>query len=133
MNVNFSWKRPIISMTYFERVFQDFWPQIKKQILYRTLQISHFKTKLPLAACGTFLFSNFVRTWLLILYARIQSLKESAVVAMESFSTELIEVIVHKYSKKMCFQILEELIRKHPQRNTNSDNRVYFGYYARRH
>ena len=52
VNGNFPWKRPIISMNYFERVLQEFWPQIKKHILCRTyvLQSSHFWTKLPLAA-----------------------------------------------------------------------------------
>ena len=54
----------------------------------------------------------------------MQRLKESGVVAMESFSIELIEVIVHKCSEKRCFQILEELTRQHAQRNTTSDNRV---------
>ena len=61
---------------------------------------------------------------MLILHARIQSLKKSGVVAMESFSIELIEVIIHKCSKKRFFEILEELIRKHPQQNTTSDNWV---------
>ena len=66
----------------------------------------------------------FACIWLLILHGRIQFLKESWVVATESFSIELIEVIVHKCSKKGIFEILEELIRKHPQRNTTSDDRV---------
>ena len=48
----------------------------------------------------------------LILHTRIESLKESRVVDMESFLIELIEAIGHKCSKK------------HPQRNTTSDNRV---------
>ena len=61
---------------------------------------------------------------MLILHARIKSLKKSGVVAMESFSIELIEVIIHKCSKKRFFEILEELIRKHPQQNTTSDNWV---------
>ena len=61
---------------------------------------------------------------MLILHARIQSLKKSGVVAMESFSIELIEVIIHKCSKKRFFEILEELIRKQPQQNTTSDNWV---------
>ena len=43
---------------------------------------------------------------------------------MESFSIELIEAIVHKCSKKGVLEILEELTRKHPHRNTTSDNRV---------
>ena len=51
-------------------------------------------------------------------------MKESGVGAMESLSIERIEVIVHKSSKKDVFEILEELVRKNPQRNTNSDNRV---------
>ena len=50
-------------------------------------------------------------------------MKESRIVAMESFSNQLIEVIVHKCSKKNVFEILEELIKKHPQRNTTSDDR----------
>ena len=41
---------------------------------------------------------------MLILHARIQSLKESGEVAMGSFSIELIEVIVHKCSKNKRFQ-----------------------------
>ena len=77
-----------------------------------------------MAAWGTFLFSKFVCTRLLILHARIQSLKEFGVVAMESFSIQLIEFIVHKCSKKGVFKILEELRRKHPQRNATSVNRV---------
>ena len=36
----------------------------------------------------------------LVLHARIQSLKESPVVTIESFSIELKETIVHKCSKK---------------------------------
>ena len=43
---------------------------------------------------------------------------------MESFSFELIEAIVHECSKEGVFEILEELIRNHPQPNTISDNRV---------
>ena len=72
-----------------------------------------FEQKLPLAACRTFLFSKFVCTSLLILHARIQSFKESGVVAMESFSFEYIEAIVRKCSKKGRLEILEELIRNH--------------------
>ena len=34
LNANFPWKRPIISMNYFERVSQELWPQIKKHVLY---------------------------------------------------------------------------------------------------
>ena len=41
---------------------------------------------------------------------------------MESFSNELKEVIVHKGSKKGVFEILEELIRNHPQFNTTSSD-----------
>ena len=67
-----------------------------------------------LAACGIFLFSKIVCTWLLILHARIQSLKESGVVAMESFSNELMEVIVHKCSKKRCFRNIGEIYTKTP-------------------
>ena len=65
---------------------------------------SHFWTKLPLAANGTFLFSKFVCTWLLILHVRMQYWKTSRVTAMESFSIELIEAIVQKCSKKRCFR-----------------------------
>ena len=42
---------------------------------------------------------------------------------MESFSIEVIEVIVHKCSTNGVFEIFEELIRKHSQRKTTSDNR----------
>ena len=73
---------------------------------------------------ATFLFSKFVCIWLLMLHATMQSLKRSWVVAMESFTIELIEAIVHKCSKKGVFKILEEITRKHPYRNTTSDNRV---------
>ena len=111
-------------MNYFEHVLQAFWRQINKQILCITyvLHNSHFLSKLPLAACGTFLLSKFVCTRSLILHARIQSLKESGVVATEYFSIELLEVTVHKCSKKRCFGNIGK--RKHPQQNTNSDNRV---------
>ena len=53
MNANFPWKRLMISMNYFERVFPEFWPQIKKHILYRTyvLQNSHFWTMLLTTGC----------------------------------------------------------------------------------
>ena len=34
---------------------------------------------------------------------------------MESFSIEVIEVIVYKCSTNGVFEILEELIKKHPQ------------------
>ena len=103
-------------MNYLERVFQEFWPQIKKQILYRAyvLQNSHFWTKLPLAAGESFLFSKFVCTLLLILHAKIQSFKEPEVVAMEFFSIELIEVIVHKCSKKRCFKNIGGTYKKTP-------------------
>ena len=79
MNVNFPWKGPVISMNYFERVFQEFLSQIKKHLLHRihVLQNSHFWTKLPLAACWTFFFSKLVCTLLLIFHGMIQSLKES--------------------------------------------------------
>ena len=78
-------KKPKISTNYFERDFQEFWPQTKKQI---QLVIDH---------------------------ARIQSLKGSGVVAMESFSFELIEVTYRGVLKKGIFERMEELIRKHPQ------------------
>ena len=101
-------------MIYFERAFQEFWPQTKKQILCRTyiLQNSHFLTKLPLAACGTFHFSKFVYISLLILHVRIKFLKESQEVAMKSFSIELIEAIVHKCFKKRCFRNIGGAYRK---------------------
>ena len=119
MNVNFPWKRRILSLNYFARAFQEFLPQIKKQILCRTyvLQNSHFWAKLPLAVCGTFLFSKFVCIWLLILRARIQFLKESRVAAMESFSNELVKVIVHKSSKKRSFWNIGGTYKK----NTHSE------------
>ena len=106
---------------YFERVFQEFWPQIKKHILCRTyvLQNSHFWTKLLLAHCGTFLFSKFVCISLLILHARIEFLEESRVVAIESFSIELIEVIVHRCSKKRCFRNIEETYKETPTAKCN--------------
>ena len=115
VNINFLWKKTMLNMNYFELVFQEFWPQMKKRILCRTyvLQNSHY-TKPPLAVCATFLFSKFVCIWLLILHARIQSLKESWVVAMESFSIELIEAIVHKCSKKRCFRNIGGTYKKTP-------------------
>ena len=83
----------LLRMNYFEGVFQAFWSQIKKQILYRiyVLQSNHFWAKLPLAGCRTWselelhmhLISNFNAS-------RKQSLKESRVVTMEPFSIELI-------------------------------------------
>ena len=42
-------------------------------------------------------------------------MKGSGVVAMESFSIELIEVTYRGVLKKGIFEIMEELIRKHPQ------------------
>ena len=104
MNVNFTWKRLIPSVDYFRHVFEELWPEIKEKLLYRTyvLQDSHFFVKLPLAPCGTFLFSKFVCIRFLILHAKIQCLKdrnESQVVALESFSIELRETIVRKCSK----------------------------------
>ena len=47
---------------------------------------------------------------MLILYARIQSLKEYRVVAIKFFSIELKETIMRKYSKKGVSEILEELM-----------------------
>ena len=41
---------------------------------------------------------------ILILYARIQSLKKSRVVAIESFSIEVKNTIVHKCSEKRCYR-----------------------------
>ena len=100
--------------------------QTKEQILYRThvLQNSRFCAKLPLTACETFHFSTFVCIWCLILRARIQSLKESRVVAMESFSIELIEAIVHKCFKKVAFKILKELKKNTHTKNTISGKGV---------
>ena len=49
-------------------------------------------------------------SFLVFLHARIQSLKESQVVALESFSIELKETIVRKYSRKSVFEIFEELM-----------------------
>ena len=101
----FSLKKGNTKINHFEHVFQEFLPQMKKQILCRTsvLQNNHY-TKLPLAVCATFLFSKFVCIWLLILHARIQFLKESWAAAIESFSTEFTESIVQKCSKKKCFR-----------------------------
>ena len=130
MNVNFPWKRPMLSMNYFELLWTCFSRMLatdkEKKILCGTyvLQNSHFCIKLPLVACGTFLFSKFACIWLQILHARIQLLKESWVVAMESFLIEFIEAIAQTCSKKSVFEILEELIRKHPQWYTTSDKRV---------
>ena len=55
-------------------------------------------------ACRVGLSSKFVCVWLLILHAKIQSLKESRVVVIEFLSTELKETNVHKCSKKRRFQ-----------------------------
>ena len=57
-----------------------------------------------------YLFSKLVCIWFLILYARIQFLKESKVIAMESFSIELKETIVPKCFKKGIFEILDEFM-----------------------
>ena len=62
----------------------------------------------------TFLFSKFVCIWLLILDARIQSLKESWVVAMESFSIEHIEAILRKCSKGRYFRNIGGTCKKIP-------------------
>ena len=46
-------------MKYFERVFQEFLPQIKEQIYVTyVLKNSQFWAKLPLIACGSFLLSK---------------------------------------------------------------------------
>ena len=83
-------------------LLREFWPQIKEQILYRTyvLRNSNFYAKLPLTACGTFIFLKFVCILFLTFHARIQYLKESRVVAIESFSIELKEAMLHKCYKK---------------------------------
>lgn len=47
---------------------------------------------------------NFSRS----LYARMQSLKEYRLVAMESFSIDLEEAIAHKCTKQSCFQNVGE-------------------------
>ena len=107
MNVNFHWKGPILSMNYFERVFQELWPYLKEQILYRTLVLQHihFWAKFPMTTWGTFLFLKFVCIWFLILLTRIQYFKESrVVVTTESFSIELNESIVHTCSEKRYFR-----------------------------
>ena len=98
MNVNFLWKRPILSMNYFECVFQEFWPQIKEQILYRTYFEQNYHWLLV-----QFVFPRSLYIFVYILHASIQSLKESRVVAVESFSTELKKAILHTCSKKRCF------------------------------
>ena len=93
-------------MNYFESVFQEFLPQIKEQILYGI----YIHTEQPFLSKITtdclwncsfpevcvHLISNF--TW------KVQSLKESLVVATESFSIELKETIVHKCSTRRCFR-----------------------------
>ena len=109
-HVNLVWKRPILSMNYFERALQELWPQIKEQILYRIyfLQNSHYLRKIT-TDCFSFLkvcmhlISNFT-------CKGIQSLNECRVVAIESLSIELEETIVHKCFKKSVFEILKELI-----------------------
>ena len=109
-HVNLVWKRPILSMNYFERALQELWPQIKEQILYRIyfLQNSHYLRKITtdcfsfLKVC-MYLISNFT-------CKGIQSLNECRVVAIESLSIELEETIVHKCFKKSVFEILKELI-----------------------
>ena len=100
------WSMNYIKYELLRTCFKEFWPQIKKQILYRTyvLQNSHY-TKSLQAACGTFIFSKFVCIWLLILHGRIQSLKESWV---EASYTSVLE--------KGIFKILEELTWKHTRR-----------------
>ena len=57
LNANFPWKRPIISMNYFERVSQELWPQIKKHVLYIThvLQQS-FLNKITIGCLLNFAF-----------------------------------------------------------------------------
>ena len=101
--MNFPWKRPILSMNN---------TQIKEQILHGALSLEniHFWAILALTACGTFLFLRFICIWFQILHVRIQSLKKSHVVAVEFFSIELKETIVHKCSKKSIFKIMEELM-----------------------
>ena len=74
-----------------------------EQILYRTyaLEKSHFRTKLSLAACITFLSLNIVCIGFPILREKINSLKEFRVVTMEPFSVQLMEAIAQKCSKTM--------------------------------
>ena len=46
---------------------------------------------------------------------------------MEPLSSEPIEAIIQKLSKKSAFESLEKPTRKHPTQNTTSGNRVQFG------
>ena len=73
-------------------------------------------------ARNNFVFGHFSRS--VILDTRVQSLKESQVATMKSFSIELIKTIIHKCFKKWVFEILEELTRKRLRINTTWDNRV---------
>ena len=61
-------------------------------------------------ACETILFSKFVCILFLISHERIQILKASWGVAIESFSIEPKETTMHSVLKKDVFQILEELM-----------------------
>ena len=63
-----------------------------------------FLNKIATGYLWTSLFSKFVCTWLLTLHARIQPLRESRVVAIESFSIDLIDVI---NVIKRCFRDIE--------------------------
>ena len=87
-------------MNYIERVFQEILATDKEiNIVQNILLVELFFSR-----------SLYAFDFFLILHSRIQSLKESRVVAIVSFSIELKETIVHKCSKKGAFEILEELM-----------------------
>ena len=92
VNVNFSWKRPIISMNYFERIFQKFWPQIKKQILYRTcLTKQSFLNKITTGWLWNLSFLEFCMH-LIANFTCKDTMKESGIVIVESFSCGLLRL-----------------------------------------
>ena len=80
------------------------------QNIYLTEQ--PFSNKTTTGCLWNLFFLKFVYNSFLILHEKIQSLKESLVVAMESSSIKLIEAIVRKCPKKVLFKILDELTRK---------------------
>ena len=84
-------------MNYFERNFQEFWPQIKKA-LCRTyvLQNSYFWTKLLLAACEIYSFLDVFVHLIAYFTCKDTIFEMIASSCYESFSTEHIETIVHR-------------------------------------
>ena len=81
------------------------------QILCLTKQ--PFLSKTTTGCLQKFSFLEVSRRFL-ILRARIQSLKESQVVAIESFSIKLTEAIVRKCPKKRCFRNIGGTNKKAP-------------------